>query len=191
MPDYSIEARCYHVALGCSHNFWVLKDADRDATIAELHGLAYDRVRQMILPIGTNRDHALRVFVFPHDEAYAAKLELAVGSTRMFARSRAHTAYRGEDGLERWNAAVAALPLLDALDVDYPPYGFNVLRPTVNSNSAYRTFGVIMDVPVHTFRGVLAPGGSQLMMSRGEIERVKYRGGDALLATGRAQESVS
>ena len=179
MPRYSIEARCYHVALGCSHNFWVLKDAHRDATIGELHGLAYDRVRKVILPIGTNRDHALRVFVFAHDDAYAEKLRLPVSSTRMYGRSRAHVAYRGDDGLERWSAAVAALPLLDALDVDYPPYGFNVLRPTVNSNSAYRTFGEIMDIPVHDFRRMLAPGGRQLMMSRAEIARVKFRPGDS------------
>ena len=175
MTIYSIEARSFRVALAGSHNFWVLADADRGVAMAELHGLAYDRVRQVILPIGTNKDHSLRMFVFAHDEQYAATLGLKTTATRMFSRSRARIAYRGADGLERWNAALAAMPVLDALDVDYPPYGFNVLGPTLNSNSAYRTFGEIMGVPVHSFPGALAPGGGQRMMSVREIERLKYR----------------
>ena len=153
----------------------MLKDADCGVSLAELHGLAYDRVKKIILPIGTNRHHALRMFVFAHEAQYAATLGLRVSATRMFARSRARVAYRGVDGLDRWNAAVAALPLLDALDADYPPYGFNMLRPTVNSNSAYRTFGEIMGVPVHRFPGALAPGARQRILSASEIERLKYR----------------
>ena len=175
MPSYSIEARSFRVAFACCHNFWVIRDAEREVTLAELHGLAYDRVRRIILPIGTNRQHALRVFVFPHDAQYAATLGLRVGSTRMYARSRAHRVYGGSDGLARWSAAVAALPLLDGLDIDYPPYGFNLLRPTMNSNAAYRTFGEIMDVPVHRFSGVLAPGGGQRLLTREEIDRLRYR----------------
>jgi hypothetical protein len=184
---YTIEARAFRVALAGSHNFWVLKDDDRGVILGELHGLAYDRVKRVILPIGTNRNHALRMFVFPHDAAYAATLGLPVSTTRMFRQSRARVAYRGADGLDRWNAAIAALPLLDALDVDYPPYGFNVLRPTLNSNAAYRTFGEIMGVPVHRFAGALAPGGRQRICSASEIERLKYRG----IASTPAQERVA
>jgi hypothetical protein len=172
---YAIEARSFRVVLAGAHNFWVLKDDDRGVTLAELHGLAYDRVKRIILPIGTNRDHSLRMFVFPHDRSYAATLGLPVSTTRMYLRSRARVVHRGSDGLDRWNAALAALPLLDGLDVDYPPYGFNVLRPTLNSNAAYRTLGEIMGVAVPRFRGAVAPGSRQLMLSKSEIERLKYR----------------
>ena len=162
--SYQIEARAFRVALAWSHNFWVLKEAGRDATIAELHGLAYDRINQCILPIGTNLNHALRVFVFPHDPDYAARLGAPIKFTRMFGRSRAHVVYEGADALTRWDAAVEAMPLLDQLDLTYPPYGFNVMRPTVNSNSAYRTFGEIMGVPVYDFRGAFRPGFDNGMM---------------------------
>lgn len=174
MPVYSIEARSFSIAVACCHNFWVLKDAN-GATMAELHGLAYDRINHTILPIGTTRNHALRVFVFPHDAAYAAELRLTVRSTRMYSRSRAREVYRGEDGMARWSAAVAAMPLLDALDLTYPPYGFNIRTPTINSNSAYRTFGEIMDVPIHNFPRALGPGLRARMMSTSAIERAKYR----------------
>ena len=174
MPVYSIEARSFSIAVAWCHNFWVLKGAD-GATIAELHGLAYDRINHTILPIGTTKNHALRVFVFPHDAGYAEKLGLTVRSTRMYSRSRAHEAYRGEDGMARWSAAVAAMPMLDALDLTYPPFGFNILSPTINSNSAYRTFGQIMDVPIHTFSRALGPGLRGCMTSATAIERAKFR----------------
>jgi hypothetical protein len=175
MPNYSIEARSFRVALAWCHNFWVLKNADLGTTIAELHGLAYDRVNNTILPIGTTKDHGLRVFIFPHDAAYAASLGLAPRSTRMFSRSRARVVYRDTDGLARWNAAVGAMPLLDRLDLTYPPFGFNVLTPTINSNSAYRTFGEIMDVPVPAFPGGFRPGLRHRMLSPGEIDLARYR----------------
>jgi hypothetical protein len=173
MPSYSIEARSYRIAIACSHNFWVLKNADLDTAIAELHGLAYDRVSGRILPIGTNKNHSLRVFVFAHDAAYAASLGLATGSTRMFARSRSRVVYRGADGLHRWQAAVSAMAFLDRLDLTYPPYGFNVLKPTVNSNSAYRTFGEIMNVPVHHFPGTFGPGLRSRMIAPSEIAKLR------------------
>ena len=121
MPVHSIEARSFAIAIAWCHNFWVLKNAD-GSTIAELHGLAYDRIHNTILPIGTTKDHALRTFVFPHDPDYARRIGRPMHSTRMYCRSRAHVVYQGEDGMARWNAAVAAIPLLDELDIGYPPY---------------------------------------------------------------------
>jgi len=173
MPDYSIEARSFSIALAWCHNFWVLKSAD--ATVAELHGLAYDRITGKILPIGTNRNHALRVFVFPHDPDYASEVGRPLHSTRMFANSRARIVYEGADALARWSAAVRALPLLDALDLTYPPFGFNLRTPTVNSNSAYRTFGEIMDVPVYDFPGVFRPGFANRLIAAREVDLAKYR----------------
>ena len=126
MPVYSIEARSFCVALAWCHNFWVLKNADSGATLAELHGLAYDRVHQKILPIGTTRDHALRVFLFPHDVAYAEEVGRPLYTTRMYGNSRSHVVYQDTDSLARWTAAVNAMPLLDALDLTYPPFGFNL-----------------------------------------------------------------
>lgn len=175
MASYAIEARAFRVALAWSHHFWVLWNADEGTSIAELHGLAYDRVTHKILPIGTTRAHSLRVFVFPHDQGYASSVGRTVASTRMFASSRGHVVYRDTDALTRWNAAVSAMPLLDRLDLTYPPYGFNLRSQTVNSNSAYRTFGEIMGVPVHDFRGAFRPGLRNRMVSPGEIDLERFQ----------------
>jgi hypothetical protein len=171
--NHVIEARSFRVALACCHNVWVLKSVD-GRTLAELHGLAYDRISKKILPIGTTRNHSLRVFHFAHDETYAAAHGLPVSSTRMYWKSRTRVVYEGEDALARWNAALNAMPLLDGLDLTYPPYGFNVLRPTINSNSAYRTFGEIMGVAVPAFGGALGPGARNLMLDTQQLERVSF-----------------
>ena len=178
---HSIEARSFRVVFAACHNFWVLKNADGH-TLAELHGLAYDRIRGRILPIGTTRNHSLRVFVFPHDERYARTLGLRTGSTRMYWKSRAQLVHEGDDALARWNAALEAMPMLDALDLTYPPFGFNVLRPTINSNSAYRTFGAIMDVPIPTFGGVLRPGCDNCMLDQRALDAAKFRPSHAPVA---------
>jgi hypothetical protein len=183
LATHLIEARSFRVALACCHNFWVLKNANGH-TLAELHGLAYDRITRKILPIGTTKNHSLRVFVFAHDQSYAAMLGVPVSSTRMYGRSRAHVVYQGADALSRWNAALKAMPLLDGLDLAYPPFGFNVLTPTVNSNSAYRTFGEIMGVPVPKFGRVLGPGTRNRMLSPQQLELARFRPrpGDGLAA---------
>lgn len=174
MSGYSIEARSFSIALAWCHNFWVLRNEASGASIAELHGLAYDRVSGRILPIGVTKDHSLRMFVFPHDAVYAAALGRPVQSTRMFVKSRGQVVYRGADAFDRWNAAIRAMPRLDALDLTYPPFGFNLRTPTVNSNSAYRTFGEIMGVPVHVFPRAIGPGRGNRLIAESELRAIAF-----------------
>ncbi len=168
MTDYVIEARSYRLGLAC-HNFWVLADPETDATVAELHGLATSRVTGRTVPIGTTSEHSLRVHVFPHLADYARTLGLPVKATRMLGRSQVQPVYQGPDSLERWAAAVAAMPRLNLLDLDYPPFGFYLFGLTVNSNSAYRTFGEIMGVPVHDFPGVFGLGLENRMLAVSDL----------------------
>lgn len=174
MPRYVIEARSFPLLVFWCHNFWVLKDAERACSMGELHGLAFDPATNTVLPIGYEKAHRLRFFCYPHDAAYAAKLGAPVHSTRMFAKSRTHIAYEGEDALERWSAAIAAIPYLNGLDVAYPPWGFNLASPTVNSNSAYRTFGEIMGITVHRFPRAYGPGLASGIVAASEIERLRF-----------------
>lgn len=176
MAGYVIEARVYRIGFAC-HNFWVLRREAPEAAIAELHGLATNRPTGRIVPIGTRAEDGLRVYVFAHDPDYATSLGLPAATTRMYARSDAHPVYGGEDARARWDAAVAAIPFLNGLDLDYPPYGFNLFRPTVNSNSAYRTFGEIMGVPIHDFPGVVGLGLANRMVALEEIERLRFAAG--------------
>jgi hypothetical protein len=171
---YLIEARSYRLGIW-SHNFWVLRDETLKCALAELHGLAMSRVTGRIVPIGTTAEHGLRAYVFAHEEAYAAGLGLKVKVTRMFGESPAHPVYEGADGLERWQAAVAAIPVMNELDLDYPPWGFNFFGATVNSNSAYRTFAELMGIEVYEFPDVVGPGMRNRMLTLEEIERLRFQ----------------
>lgn len=180
MPDdqYSIEARSLRVAGVASHDYWVLRGPD-GKDMAELHGLATDRETNRAIPIGTDeKKHSLRVWHYVHDKEFAA--EHGVKPTRetyIQEGQQHHTVLSGskEDVLGRWNAAVAAKEPLNALDLNYPKYGFKVFSDTVNSNSAYRTLGEVMGVPVKDFGGVIEPGLDNRMTTPDEIEKLRNK----------------
>lgn len=185
MASYVVEARSYRLGIW-SHNFWVLRDETLKCTLAELHGLAMSRVTGRIVPIGTTSEHGLRAYVFAHEEAYAARLGIKVKPTRMFGESPAHPVYEGADGLDRWQAATAAIPLLNEQDLDYPPWGFNFFGQTVNSNSAYRTFAEIMGIDVYEFPDVVGPGMRNRMLTLEQTAQLRFQPGGADLAKARS-----
>jgi len=185
MASYVVEARSYRLGIW-SHNFWVLRDETLKCTLAELHGLATSRVTGRIVPIGTTSEHGLRAYVFAHEEAYAARLGIKVKPTRMFGESPAHPVYEGADGLDRWQAATAAIPLLNEQDLDYPPWGFNFFGQTVNSNSAYRTFAEIMDIDVYEFPDVVGPGMRNRMLTLEQTAQLRFQPRGADLAKARS-----
>ncbi|GEM_PF-499214 len=174
-PQYSIEARSLSIVGGtASHDFWVMRDQNGTA-VAELHGLATDRETNRYVPIGNNEErHSLRVWHFVRDPAYAEELGVGTSRSGLLQDGQANrtvlTAGR-EEVMARWNAAVAAKEPLNALDLNYPNYGFRLLGDTVNSNSTYRTLGEVMGVPVRDFPRVLEPGVDNRMTSPEQIER--------------------
>ena len=174
MATYTIEARSYRLGIW-SHNFWSLRDETAGCMLAELHGLAVSRVTGRIVPIGTSSEHGLRAYVFAHEAGYAARLNLKVKATHMFEVSPAHPVYEGADGLDRWQVAVAAIPLMNEQDLDYPPWGFNWFGPTVNSNSAYRTFGELMGIEIYDFPDVIGPGIHNGMLTAEVTERLRFK----------------
>lgn len=178
MPTYSIEARSLSVLGIAGHAFWVLRDELGEA-LAELHGLATDRQTGRPIPIGTDaRRHALRAWHYPHDADYASAIGARPDRTSYLRDGQpARTAASGDkhEILARWHAAVCAVPELNAQDLDYPNYGFKLLGATINSNSAFRTFGELMGVPVNGFRGRIEPGIGNRMLSPGRTEEICYR----------------
>lgn len=177
MDTYSIEARSLGVAGIAGHNYWVLRDHHGKA-LAELHGLATDRDSGTAIPIGSDESkHSLRAWHYAHDAEYAASIGAKVDTTTYIAQDQpARTVATGtkDEVLGRWNAAAHAVQELNALDLNYPNYGFKVFAETINSNSAYRTFGELMDVPVHDFPGRVEPGIENRMLSPERIEKLKY-----------------
>jgi len=193
MGQYSIEARSLSILGGvASHNFWVLRD-DQGRAVAELHGLATDRQTGESVPIGTDRErHSLRGWHFIHDERYARDFGSPVANTSYIQEGQ--TAVRvlsgsREEILERWKvAAREGVNLLNAQDRDYPNFGvdrqfgfdgqyrFRVDDSTVNSNSAYRTFGALMvgEAGVPVFRNTLQPGVGNHVLDRTTIHLLQY-----------------
>lgn len=178
MPSYAIEARSFKILGVAGHDFWVLRD-EHGTALAELHGLATDRETGTALLVGTDETkHSLRAWHFPHDAAYAATVGVKVTSTSYIDDSQqSNTIAIGDKDeiLARWNTAVKAMPELNALDLNYPDYGFKVFGDTVNSNSAFRTFGELMSLPVEDFPGSIEPGLGKRMLSQERIEELRYR----------------
>lgn len=182
MPEhdlYSIEARSLRVAGVAGHNYWVLRGPDGTA-LAELHGLATDRETGRSIPIGTDAaKHSLRIHHLVHDRTLADEWGVAATRETYVADGqpkRTVLSAGREEVMARWGAAVAAREPLNALDLDYPPYGFRVFGQTVNSNSAYRTLGEVMSVPVDDFRGRIEPGVDNRMTTSEHIERLRTHG---------------
>lgn len=177
--QYSIEARSLGVAGVASHDFLVLRDGQGRA-VAELHGLATDRKTGEFIPIGTDEQkHSLRIWHFAHDAEYAKSVGAHANSATFIQDGQDHKTVltAGKDEvLARWDAAVAAKEPLNALDRDYPSYGFKMSGDTVNSNAAYRTLSEIMGVPVHDFPLKLEPGLDNRMVDQKEIERLRTHG---------------
>lgn len=179
MPDYSIEARSLNVAGVGGHDFWVLRD-EHGKALAELHGLATDRETGQAIPIGIDEDrHSLRIWHYPHERDYADSIGARLDRTSYIQPGqpvRPVLSADKDEVLARWNSAVAAAPELNALDLDYPNYGFRMDGNTVNSNSAYRTLGEVMGVQVDDFPLRLEPGIDHRMVSPERIEQLRTHG---------------
>jgi hypothetical protein len=193
MGQYSIEARSLSLLGGvASHNFWVLRD-DKGNAVAELHGLATDRKTGESVPVGTDSErHSLRGWHFVHDAQYARDFGTRqTNSSYIQEGQSAITVMSGsrEEILGRWKvAAKNGVDLLNRSDLDYPNFGvsrqagfngaynFVVNDSTVNSNSAYRTFGTLMvggsNVPV--FNGPLQPGVNNHVLPSNTVINMQY-----------------
>jgi len=177
---FKIEARSRSILGAASHDFWVLRDSNGNK-IAELDGLAYDRDKGEVVPVGTTSNDSLRFYQKVFDSNYI----------NLIGDSTTGVRYQYEDGqssqivfsgtqeqaLARWNAAGNAIPFLNSLDLDYPPFGFDITVPTVNSNSAYRTFGELMGLEPFDFPWTLEPGFDYRVITPETIETLKYKPG--------------
>ncbi len=193
-PQYSIEARSLSLIGGAaSHNFWVLRD-DKGNAVAELHGLATDRKTGQAIPIGTNGyEHSLRGWQYIHDQQYARDFGSRATNSSYIQDGQSHqTVISGDktEILERWKAAAKyGVAAMNARDLNYPPggvdfpikfdgtYNVRIGDSTVNSNSAYNTFGQIMGVTPYVFNGPLQPGINNETLSNAAISNLRYGGG--------------
>ncbi len=145
---FSIEARSYDIAGIASHNFWVLRDGEKKL-IAQLHGLATDRITNTFKPIGYFKDR-LGFYEFKRANNEPSFI---------FSKQQSVTVYQGDedDVLARWDKAACQIDALNQQDLGYSPFGLLGL-PITNSNSVYHLFSELMGVECCHFPGVLQPG---------------------------------
>ena len=126
-----IEARSFRIRYTpFAHNFWLLV-APNGTPSGQIHGLAVDPATGVIKPIGNSR-HLLQV-VFDNSITWS----LQPGQPWAVAMADCEQAIR-----DRWQAALAAIPALNALQLPYPNIWQHGYKP--NSNSVFTTIGQIL-----------------------------------------------
>jgi hypothetical protein len=180
--EYTIEARSFNIGNIASHNFYVLKN-EKDQVLAELHGLATDRETGKVMSIGYNEDwHSLRAY-----HTIYSKPDQPPATGRFYYEKNndadkkvvqdSHVVFRGspQEALAKWSAAVGVIEHINQKDLNYPSLGFKIFDKTINSNSVYRSFGAVMDVPTPDFKNRIEPGLDNHILNKEEIEKFKYR----------------
>ena len=128
---WRIEARSFRIRYTpFAHNFWLLTAPD-GAPAGQIHGLAVDPATGQAQAVGNSR--CLLQAVHAADFVWSLQLHqpcavAAVGSKQTIFR--------------RWQAALAAIPALNALALPYPNVWQHGYKP--NSNSIFTTIGQIL-----------------------------------------------
>ena len=156
---HRIEFREYPIMWVACHTFWTLYEDDW--LIGELHGLATDRETGQSQAVGTSRD-VLRAWPYPM-QGQASKMKPANGGfSGLYSLDQASkVVFEGskEEALAIWDRAQAAAQALDRLDIVYHILGgVPSDLATGNSNSAFRTFGDVMGLPMPDLEAMMRPG---------------------------------
>lgn len=160
--EWSIEARAFSIRrTPFSHNFWTL--ADPAGKIAgQLHGLAVDPLSGQTMAFGNSR-HLLQVIDDP-----SISWSLRPGQPVAICAKGSKT-----EIMQRWQAALAALPALNALKLRYPDLWQHLYKG--NSNSVFNTLGRIMGFPTPSrLLPTLAPG-IHLVLAPELVEKFIYK----------------
>lgn len=127
----SIQARAFHIRrTPFTHNFWALLDADQQV-LDQIHGLAVDPLTGKTTAVG-NSFYLLQAI---HDPSIAWSLQAGQPTA---------ICITGRESLirQRWQAALNAIPAVNALKISYPNWWQHLYKK--NSNTVFNTLGQIM-----------------------------------------------
>ncbi len=164
---YRIELREYPLLRFAAHGYWVAYEGDE--LVGELHGLATCRRTGVARAVGTRRDQ-LRGWCFPMTGqplrmqtghgGFSGLLEPSQASAVVFEGDR-------DAVMSRWQRAVLAASALDSANVTYSMIGGALDDITTgNSNSAFRTFADVMELPTPKLRAWTRPGERKNVLPR-------------------------
>ncbi|NTV25492.1 MAG: hypothetical protein HGB01_04700 [Chlorobiaceae bacterium] len=153
-----------------SHNFWVLT-TDDGMIIAERHDLATERRTGKTLVIGLIGS-VNRYYTFTPNEKVArnfgATERMIEGRSYIHKTQERQVVFSGPDelALDKWNTWGALIPLINHLNIPYPPLGLRLPGMTINSNSGYVTGAYIMGLKPHFFPSTWNPGKTSLLLPK-------------------------
>jgi hypothetical protein len=164
---YRIEFREFPIMWVACHTFWTLYEDDW--LIGELHGLATDRETGLTQAVGTARD-VLRGWPYPAT-GQGPKMKPANGGfSGLYALDQvSKVVFEGskEEAMAIWGRALAAAKALNDKNVTYHILGGVPSElSTGNSNSAFRTFGDVMGLPMPDLEAMMRPGDRKNLLPR-------------------------
>jgi hypothetical protein len=164
---YRIEFREYPIMWVACHTFWTLYEDDW--LIGELHGLATDRETGQSQPVGTSRD-VLHAWPYPMMGQEQKMKPANGGFSGLYALDQASkVVFEGckAETMAIWGRGLAAATALNDADIVYHILGGlpSELR-TGNSNSAFRTFGDVMGLPMPELEAMMRPGDRKNLLPR-------------------------
>ena len=160
MPYSIVFAQLPIVGGTAGHNYVALLD-DAGNVVKEMDGLATNSNGQPI-PIGTNSTDTLKVYEFNGAYFYNSSASQAT----MFSGTAA-------DAQALWARAQDAMAAINALNLAYPTYGFNIFSPTVNSNSVASTLAKAMGLDEPTVSGRVQPGKGNVILTPEQLAAIQ------------------
>ncbi|GMA98952.1 hypothetical protein [Pelosinus sp. IPA-1] len=162
LHSWSIEARAFEIPFTpFAHNFWVLTD-NNHIILDQLHGLAVDPETGETRAIGNSHDLLLAI----QDATIVWSLQ--PNQPTVVCATASEAAIR-----QRWQAALNAIPAINALQLHYPNWWQHFHKK--NSNSIFNTLGQILGIPLPvTVLPTWAPG-IKLIISEDIINQFRYK----------------
>lgn len=150
---WSIQKREHRLMLGLTgHTFIELRDAN-DKVIAQLHGLATDKVTNKWKEVGDSDEDYLKVWEFDQDK-YKEYKGIDIGKTSV------NIVTGKEDEMRaKWQEMVICGVEINKVEIKYPKYGFKIFSETENSNSVAHSLLICAGLKDKEI-GLITPGGS-------------------------------
>lgn len=160
--QWDIQARAFQIPYTpFSHNFWVLTNSNHRVT-DQIHGLAFNIETKTTKAIGSSTDR-LQVF---RDAGIPWSLQPNQPTRSCITGDEAQVK-------ERWQAAVNAIPAINALQLRYPNLWEHFHKK--NCNSVFNTLGQIMGIDAPSLLLPTWAPGIHLIISQDIINQYCYK----------------
>ncbi|MBN8504516.1 MAG: hypothetical protein J0L58_08555 [Burkholderiales bacterium] len=142
------------------HNYIVLTSSD-GTVLKEMNGLATNAQGARI-PVGTSNTDMLKVYEDTGRYFYTPTSPQQV----VFSGTEAQA-------MALWKRAQDAMSIINSMNLPYPPWGFNIFSPTINSNSVATTLLSVMGLTEPHLSNMLTPGSGNTILTQSQLESIR------------------